>query len=254
MTLRVHLVANRPGLSLDVRFDVPPGVTALFGPSGAGKSTCLAAIAGLLRPDRGTVTLGDDVWLDTARGIAKPIERRGVAFVFQSLALFPHMSGVANVAYGVDPKLSRATRRDRALAMMDRMRCAHVAERKPPTFSGGEAQRVALARAFAMGPRLLLLDEPLSALDRGLRADLCADVRDIALTLGIPVVLVTHQPSEVRALADRVLMLRDGRVVGEGGVELVLGPLAPSDDPTSERRFDFADTPLPTSPRLARSG
>jgi molybdate transport system ATP-binding protein len=254
MTLRVHLVANRPGLSLDARFEVPPGVTALFGPSGAGKSTCLAVIAGLLRPDRGTVSLGDEVWLDTARGIDKPIHHRGVAFVFQSLALFPHLSGLANVSYGIGRAVPSAERTRRALAMMERMRCRHVAERKPPTYSGGEAQRVALARAFAMGPRLMLLDEPMSALDRTLRGELCADIRELAQTLGIPVILVTHQPSEVRALAERVLLLRGGRVIAEGGLELAMQGFSEPETPASERTFDFADTPLPTSPRLASSG
>src|SRR4051812_48888869 len=162
---------------LDVAFRADPGITILFGPSGSGKSTPLAAIAGLLRPDEGRVALGDEAWFDSATRRDTPIERRHVAFVFQSLALFPHLTALQNVAYGVNRALSRDHRPARAAEMLAPMHLQPPAGQRRATFSGGEAQRVALARAFAMWPRLVLLDEPFSALDRELRVALARDVR-----------------------------------------------------------------------------
>lgn len=217
LTMRAAPGADHP-FSLELKLTAPPGVTILFGPSGSGKSTTLAAIAGLVRPDAGRVALGDDVWFDAARGIDRPVHERGLAFVFQSLALFPHMSAADNVAYGIDRGIAAAERRRRALAMLDRMRVAHLASRKPRTFSGGEAQRVALARAFARSPKVVLLDEPFSALDRELRHELCADVKATVTDLGIPAIMVTHHRHEARTMGDRIIVLRDGRVTGRGDV------------------------------------
>jgi molybdate transport system ATP-binding protein len=211
------------GFALDVAFAAPPGITALVGPSGAGKSTVLAAIAGLLRPDAGRVALGDEVWFERAAGRApaldRAIHRRGVAFVFQSLALFPHMTALGNVEYGVDRALPPPERRARALAALEQTRVAHLAQRRPATFSGGEAQRVALARALARSPAVVLLDEPFSALDRDLRRELARDLRRLADALAVPVLHVTHHRGELRALADRVVALEAGRVVGVGSVD-----------------------------------
>ncbi len=242
MTMTLDLHTKTASFSLDASFSVPPGITVLFGPSGAGKSTCLANIAGIRTPDRGRITLDDDVWLDTEVGINKPIHARGVAFVFQSLALFPHMTGEANVAYGIDRRLDKAERLSRAHAMMERMHCKHVAARKPVTFSGGEAQRVALARAFAMGPRVLLLDEPFSALDRGLRGELAADVHRMVRELELPALLVTHHRGEARQLADRVVLIRGGRIEAQGAAGLVDGLDEAKEEPGSGA---FDDTPLP---------
>jgi molybdate transport system ATP-binding protein len=202
----------REPFSLDVAFDAPAGFTILSGPSGSGKSTLLAAIAGLLRPARGRVTLGTETWFDAERGIDVAPHRRRVAIVFQSLALFPHMTASENVAYGMARSLQRKARRVRGAALLDRLRVAHVADRKPPTFSGGEAQRVAVARALATDPRVVLLDEPFSALDPGLRRDLAKDVREILRELAVPVVLVTHQPDEACAPGDRMVKLDRGRI------------------------------------------
>lgn len=220
---------------LDVAFDAPPGITILFGPSGAGKSTTLAAIAGLVRPDAGRVALGDDVWFDGARRIDRPIERRHVAYVFQSLALFPHLTAVDNVAYGVDRALGRAERRARADQMLARMRVAHLRDRKPRTYSGGEAQRVALARAFAMSPRVVLLDEPFSAMDRDLRREFAADVRAWANEAGVPIVHVTHHRNEARAMGDWVVLVEGGRVKATGTVDELLAD-DPADDPMPKLR------------------
>jgi molybdate transport system ATP-binding protein len=209
--------------TLDVSFRAPPGITVLFGPSGAGKSTTLAAIAGLVKPQAGKIALGDDVWFDDKHD--KPVHQRGVAFVFQSLALFPHMTALENVAYGIDKAIERDERRARAQGMLERMHVGHLADRRPRTFSGGEAQRVALARAFAIRPRIVLLDEPFSAMDRDLRLSLAADVRSFADEAGIPFVHVTHHRNEARALADRVVLVERGRVSRVGTVADCLPPL-----------------------------
>lgn len=212
------------GFALDVSFTAPAGFTVLFGPSGAGKSTTLGAIAGLVSPDAGTITLGGDVIFDRARGVDVPVERRGVAYVFQGLALFPHLTALGNVEYGIDRAVPRAERRTRARAMLERMKVAHLADRKPATFSGGEAQRVALARAFARAPRVVLLDEPFSAMDRELARDLCADARRVVEELGVPGILVTHHRNEARLLGDRAVLIEAGKVVGTGTIDALIPP------------------------------
>jgi molybdate transport system ATP-binding protein len=222
VTLDVDVALARAEFRLAVKFRAPPGVTILFGPSGSGKSTTLAAIAGLLRPDGGRVTLGDEVWFDAKEGVHRAIEERRVAFVFQSLALFPHMTAVANVSYGMKRTIPAKARDGRAEQMLARFHVAHLARRKPPTFSGGEAQRVALARALAMSPQVVLLDEPFSALDRDLRQALCMDLRASATELGVPVIHVTHHQKEARALGDRVIKMERGAIVAEGTVDELL--------------------------------
>jgi molybdate transport system ATP-binding protein len=217
-TLSAEVAKTTGKFSLDVSFDAPPGITILFGPSGSGKSTTLAAIAGLTRPDTGRIALGGEVWFDSSQRIDRAVETRGLAFVFQSLALFPHMTAADNVAYGIARTVPREERRARALKMLERMRVAHVAGRKPRTLSGGEAQRVALARAFARDPSVVLLDEPFSAMDRDLRRDLCADVRRAVHELGLPAIMVTHHRQEARTMGDRVVILREGRVAAKGAV------------------------------------
>jgi molybdate transport system ATP-binding protein len=222
------------GFAIDVAFDAPPGVTILFGPSGCGKSTTLAAIAGLLRPRAGRVALGDDVWFDAASGVSRPVHERRIAYVFQSLALFPHMTAWQNVAYGMPRDVSAGERRDRARALLARLHVGHLETRRPPTFSGGEAQRVALARAFATSPKVALFDEPFSAMDRALRKDLVADLRGFIDELRIPLVHVTHHRYEARALGDRVVTMASGKVVRQGGIDELL--------PVRDMSFD--DTPL----------
>jgi molybdate transport system ATP-binding protein len=219
--VRVERARGRD-FTLEVRFSAPPGVTILYGPSGSGKSTTLGAITGLVTPQIGRITLGDEVWFDAARRIRCPVERRGIAFVFQSLALFPHMTAAGNVEYGLPRSMPRAERRTRAEQMLARMKVAHLRDRRPATFSGGEAQRVALARAFAPSPRLVLLDEPFSAMDRELRRDFVADVRAYVDEARIPLIHVTHHRNEARALADRVILIEGGRIKAQGGVDELL--------------------------------
>jgi len=220
LSVRVRLSAG--GFRLAVEFDAPSGVTVLFGPSGSGKSTTLSAIAGLSKPESGRIALGNTVWFDSERGIDVPPEQRKVSLVFQSLALFPHLTAVANVEYGIDRSVPPAERRKRALAMLERMRVSHVSGRRPRTLSGGEAQRVALARAFVREPKLVLLDEAFSALDRELRNALGADVRALVAESGIPAIVVTHYRIEARAIGEWAVTVRDGRVVAQGPVRDVV--------------------------------
>jgi molybdate transport system ATP-binding protein len=216
--LHVDIRVRSAGFALEVKFEAPPGITILFGPSGAGKSTTLHAIAGIIRPI-GRISLGDELWFDSDQGVEVPIHRRGVGFVFQSLALFPHLDAVENVAYGIDQKLGAAERRRRAREMLERMKVLHAAEQRPATLSGGEAQRVALARAFAREPRLVLLDEPFSAMDRELRLSLARDLRAFADDVRVPIVHVTHHRNEARSLGDRVVMFERGRVLAVGRLD-----------------------------------
>jgi len=221
--LKATLSAALPeGFDLEVSLEVPSGITVLFGPSGAGKSTTLRAIAGLERPARGVVTMGETTWFDGARGIDIPVHQRALAYVFQSLALFPHLSAQDNVEYGIDRRLPQAERRKLALDFLTRMRVAHVADRRPRTLSGGEAQRGALARAFARGPKLVLLDEAFSAMDRELRRELGEEVRRYVDDAKIPAIVVTHHRMEAHALGDRMIMMRAGRVEAVGAVAELL--------------------------------
>ena len=202
--------------ALDVELACAPGITCIVGPSGSGKSTALAVMAGLAVPDRGRIALGDEVWFERRTAgraaIDVPVQDRRIAYVFQGLALFPHMTALHNVAYGMHD-LPRPERLAKARTLLARVGVEHLAQRKPRTFSGGEAQRVALARALARAPRLVLLDEPYSALDPALRAQLTALERDLASELGVPIVHVTHSMDEVKQLADQVVRMERGRIV-----------------------------------------
>ena len=216
---------RRGEFGLDVDLECPPGITCVMGPSGSGKSTILAVLAGLALPDAGRIALGDEVWLDRARGIDVPVHARRLAYVFQGLALFPHMSALGNVAYGMHD-VARSDRQVKAQALLDRVGVGHLARRRPRTFSGGEAQRVALARALARSPKLVLLDEPFSALDRALRAQLTALVRELVAELAVPLVHVTHSIAEARMLADQVVRIERGKIVAQGSAADVLANVA----------------------------
>jgi molybdate transport system ATP-binding protein len=224
---------RRGELALDVVLDCPPGVTCVMGPSGSGKSTILAALAGLVLPDAGRIALGDEVWLDRRAGGAArvnvAVHARQLAYVFQGLALFPHMSALGNVGYGM-LGVAHRDRAGKAQALLDRVGVGHLARRRPRTFSGGEAQRVALARALARAPRLMLLDEPFSALDRELRGQLIALVRELVGELGVPLVHVTHSVAEARLLADQVVRIERGKVVARGRAADVLANVASLED------------------------
>ena len=198
--------------------DVTP-VTVLFGPSGSGKTTILRCLAGLEALDAGSVRFRGDVWADGPR-IVVPARRRRIGYLFQDHALFPHLSVLANVAYGLHG-MPRAARDERAREALAAARAAHLADRPVRQLSGGEAQRVALARALAPRPDLLLLDEPLSALDATTRSALRVDLRRILVEQAIPTVLVTHDRTEALTLGDRIVLLVEGRVRQSGTPEEV---------------------------------
>lgn len=188
---------------------------ALAGPSGAGKSTVLRLIAGLERPDRGRVTCGDATWLDTDAGVNELPERRRCGYLFQDHALFGHLSAEENVAYGLRD-LPRTKRIERARELLERFGVADLAAARPSRLSGGERRRVALARALARRPDVLLLDEPLSALDPRGRARAARELAALLREADVPAVLVTHDFTEAATLADRIAVIDDGRIVQTG--------------------------------------
>jgi molybdate transport system ATP-binding protein len=208
--------------SLDVEFDVPPGFTILFGASGSGKTTTLRSISGIVRPDTGRIAIDDEVLFDSSERIDLPIRKRGVGYVFQDLALFPHLTALANIEFGMS-KVSSGDRRLRAESMMEALRISHTAGRKPREISGGEAQRVALARALASQPRMLLLDEPLSAIDEATKRGIISDLKSINRELRLPIIYVTHSRQEAVSLGERVIVYEQGRVVAFGEPISVFG-------------------------------
>jgi molybdate transport system ATP-binding protein len=218
LAARVQLQRNRAGsahFELDVSLQISPGITILFGPSGAGKSTLLDCIAGLVRPDAGRIAIGGETLFDSQLGVNHPPQTRRVAYVFQTLALFPHMSAEQNVAYGLDdlPDKERSPRVDEILKAF---RVDTLRNRKPSEISGGERQRVALARSLVTQPCVLLLDEPLTGLDSELKSAIVDDLRAWNAARRIPILYVTHSRDEVDALGERVVAMDNGRVVSEG--------------------------------------
>ncbi len=214
--LEATVAVARREFTVDVALEVPPGsCLALVGPSGAGKSTILDAVAGIVRPERGRISANGRVWLDTEVGVDLAPQDRGCGFLFQEYALFPHLTVEHNVAYGLRG-LERSARRRRALELLDRFGIRRLAGAKPPALSGGERQRVALARALAPEPEVLLLDEPLAALDASTRASASQRLGEVIETARVPVLLVTHDFSEAALLAATVAVIDAGRVVQTG--------------------------------------
>jgi molybdate transport system ATP-binding protein len=217
--LTVQLHKRFPGaghdFALEVFFAIAPGITILFGPSGAGKTTLLDCIAGLTATDSGKVTIADRVLLDHGRGVNVPAQRRGIGYVFQDLALFPHLTVGKNVEYGL-ADIDRSGRRQKADVILESFHIVHLRERKPGEISGGERQRVALARALVTDPCVLLLDEPLAALDAATKSKIIEDLRVWNAAHGIPILYITHNREEVFALGDRVLVLENGRIIADG--------------------------------------
>ena len=208
---------NVPLRSFDLELTLEVGaVVAVVGPSGAGKTTLLRAIAGLVKPRSGRIAVGDDVWFDDERSICLAPDERQVGLVFQDYALFPHMTVRQNIEYA---------RRKKADEYLERFHIAALADAKPPVLSGGERQRVALARALARDPEVLLLDEPISALDAHTKATVRAELHELLGSLEIPALLVTHDFEDAAALADQVSVVVDGKLRQAGTVtELVAHP------------------------------
>ena len=200
--------------------------TGLLGPSGCGKTTLLRIFAGLERPTTGRVAFGDDVMVDVDSGLFVPPEKRNVSMVFQSYAIWPHMSVFDNAAFPL--KIHRVSRREiteRVREVLASVQLEGLEQRRPNELSGGQQQRVALARALVQRPRVLLLDEPLSNLDASLRSEVRRMIRELQERLGLTAVIVTHDWADARALSDTVIVLREGRVEQQGTVEdLIASP------------------------------
>ncbi|MEZ6071670.1 MAG: molybdenum ABC transporter ATP-binding protein [Pirellulales bacterium] len=207
------------GFDLDVQFDADDGVTAVFGPSGSGKSTTLSITAGLLRPRHGFVKLSDRVLLDTEAGRCVPPNQRHIGFVFQDHLLFPHMSVRRNLLYGKRRRPGRNIQFDRVVEILE---LEHLLDRYPATLSGGQRQRTALGRAILSSPELLVMDEPLTALDEGLKDRILAYLEKVVSEYHLPTLFVSHDQTDVRRLADRVVVIEGGRVVASGPTSATL--------------------------------
>jgi molybdate transport system ATP-binding protein len=219
--IRKKFPANNADFKLDVGFDLDAGITILFGPSGAGKTTLLECVAGLASPDSGRIETGQKVLFDSANRTDAPVQRRKIGYVFQDLALFPHLTAEQNVQYGL-AALNSAERCARSDAVLESFRISSLKTRKPREISGGERQRVAVARALVTNPCLLLLDEPLAALDAATKSKIIEDLRAWNDAHGIPILYVTHSREEVFALGERVLILENGHIIADGTPHTVM--------------------------------
>ena len=204
-----------PGFDLDVSLECEAGVTVLFGASGSGKTLTLDSLAGFLRPDRGRILLNNEILFDARSQVFLPPQRRGVGYVFQNYALFPHMTVEQNLAFGV-ARLPSLERHGRVREMLDLFGLTALGTRRPQELSGGEKQRASIARALIPQPRLLLLDEPARGLDYPLRLDFYAVLHNIRKTYRIPILLVTHDVTEGFVLADRMAVYGAGRIIQTG--------------------------------------
>jgi ABC-type sulfate/molybdate transport systems ATPase subunit len=203
-SLSVDITVPLRSYTLELAFELGATTLALVGPSGAGKSTVLRAIAGLTRPSTGTIAMGEEVWFSAEGGVNRPPEERSVGLVFQEYALFPHMNVRRNVAYGGGARVDE---------LLDRLGIGPLASARPGDLSGGERQRVAVARALARDPRVLLLDEPLSALDAHTKASVRRELRELLGELHLPALMVTHDFEDAAVLTDLVGVIVDGRLV-----------------------------------------
>jgi len=224
--LRLRKQFRQPSaFTLDVAADITPGFTILFGASGAGKTSLLDCVAGLTTPDAGRIAICERVIFDSENGTDVSVPKRRIGYVFQALALFPHLTVEQNVAYGLG-HVPSAERDQRVAAMLAAFRIPHLAQRSARDISGGESQRVALARTLVTDPSVLLLDEPLAALDAPTKSTIIDDLREWNRTHRVPILYVTHSREEVFALGERVLVLDAGRIVAEGTPhEVILAPM-----------------------------
>ena len=208
----------RDGPTIRAELQIPAtefSVTVLFGPSGCGKSTVLRCLAGLERPESGNTSFLNEIWFDAEQRVNRSPQDRGIGYMFQEYALFPHLTVEQNIEYGLKPSQPTGWRQTVA-KIIERFELTSLKHRLPLQISGGQQQRVALARSLVKRPRLLLLDEPLSALDSELRETLRCEMRNILSDLRIPVILVTHDRREAMAIADRVIVMNAGRMLHSG--------------------------------------
>ena len=213
--------ASDERLTVEAKFAVGAGFTILFGPSGAGKTTILDCVAGLQRPDSGRIGVNGETFFDSEQHINRPTRHRNIGYLFQTLALFPHMTVRQNIEYGL-AQLDARERRSRSREIAESFGIAGLLDRRPAKISGGERQRVALARALVRRPKALLLDEPMSALDRNTKSKILDDLRKWNESQAVPILYVTHEREEVYALGDRVLVLQAGKIVADGTPHEVL--------------------------------
>jgi len=214
--IRCELRSPGRSFHLQVRFTLSEELAVLYGPSGSGKSSTLHAIAGLLRPHAGRISLGDDVLFDATAGIDVPARRRGMGYVFQDYALFPHRTVFQNVAAPLAPLLGHrlgAQERAHVESLLAAFELTPIAGSYPSQISGGQRQRTALARALAAGPRLLLLDEPFNALDSDLRARMRREVLQIRERFKVPILLITHDEADAAVFGRQVIRIEEGRIV-----------------------------------------
>jgi molybdate transport system ATP-binding protein len=212
---KLPAAASSVAFQLQVAAQFSPGFTVIFGPSGAGKSTLLDCIAGITTPDAGTITLDNQIFFDAGKKIVMPPQQRRIGYVFQSLALFPHLTVRENIRFGIAQK-PETEQRAQVEQTLRAMHIDRLVDRKPLALSGGEKQRVALARSLVTQPRLLLLDEPLTGLDAGLRQSILDDLREWNDANRVPIVYVTHNREEVDAIGERVVAIIDGHVRESG--------------------------------------
>jgi molybdate transport system ATP-binding protein len=204
------------GFELDARFEAGSGVTALFGPSGSGKSTVLGLIAGTLRPQSGSIRLGERILVDTERRVFLPPEKRRIGIVFQDHLLFPHLTVRKNLLFGHGRKDARAIELQRVVETFE---IGDLLDRLPGTLSGGQRQRVSLGRAILRGPEMLLLDEPFAALERGLKERILAYLVKAVTEWRIPTLFVSHDRADVERLTDKLVVIADGRIVEEAALD-----------------------------------
>ena len=221
--IRVDVALKLGDFTLDIVFENDAGITALFGRSGSGKSMTINLIAGLTRPDRGSIVLDGRTLVDTEAGVFVPKHRRRVGLVFQDAQLFPHLSVRRNLLFGrwFAPKAERTIAFD---SVVETLGIGHLLERKPALLSGGEKQRVAIGRALLASPKILLMDEPLASLDKERKLEILPLIERLRDEFGVPIVYVSHAVEEVARLASRVVVLENGHVVAMGDVEDVFGP------------------------------
>ncbi|MGU9811195.1 molybdenum ABC transporter ATP-binding protein [Pseudomonas sp. LF052] len=232
--IEVRLKLNYPGFALEVDLKLPGrSVTALYGHSGSGKTTCLRCIAGLERAEDGFVQINDQVWQDSRNGLFVPPHKRALGYVFQEASLFPHLSVRANLEFGFK-RIARHQRRVDLAHATELLGIAHLLDRHPQHLSGGERQRIGIARALLTSPQLLLMDEPLAALDSKRKSEILPYLERLHDELDIPVLYVSHAQDEVARLADHIVLLSDGQVLASGPIGETLArldlPMALGDD------------------------
>ena len=235
MSLEVDIAHRLGPLELQIRFEAPAGITALFGRSGSGKTTVINAVSGLLTPARGRILSDGEVMFDSAAGINRPVHRRRIGLVFQDARLFPHLDVKRNLTYG-----QRFAAHGETGPSLDEvcqlLGIGHLLGRQPGTLSGGEKQRVAIGRALLSRPRMLLMDEPLAALDGPRKEEILPYLESLRDQLGLPILYVSHSVPEIARLATSVVVLDNGRTVHTGSAEDVLS------DPSMARLFGLRET------------